>query len=90
MIEVRATAPGYYGLIYRREGDVFEVESEAALSAAWMERTDGETIAPRDYVPEPSAPRVAGPVAAPGVKIIGQSKKIKADKPKGTGDQSVI
>ncbi|MED5549311.1 MAG: hypothetical protein VX529_08100 [Pseudomonadota bacterium] len=40
-IDVRATQPGYYGGILRREGDTFTVEGQKAFSAVWMERDRG-------------------------------------------------
>lgn len=95
MIRVRATATGYYGLSIREEGDEFDVADEKALSAAWMERVDGQPIDKRATMPDPSAPRVAGPIAAPGVKVVAPNPRIKgapkaAPAGAATGDQSVI
>jgi pyruvate/2-oxoglutarate dehydrogenase complex dihydrolipoamide acyltransferase (E2) component len=34
---VRATAKGYYGGMVRREGEAFDIKSDAAFSKEWME-----------------------------------------------------
>lgn len=41
--KVRATRPGYYDLVRRREGDVFTVSGKQAFSSRWMERVSPDT-----------------------------------------------
>ena len=36
-MRVRATKLGYYGLVRRKEGDVFDIESDKDFSKNWME-----------------------------------------------------
>lgn len=94
MPEVRATAPGFFGLRLRNEDDVFDVPEEL-LSANWMVRTDGVEIPVRGPNFEHAAAR-PGVVEAPGVKVVQERKPRKPrepkqdEQPKGTGDQSVI
>lgn len=46
-MKVRATSLGFYGLVRRRVGDVFEVESEKNFSAHWMQRIEEEIPQPK-------------------------------------------
>lgn len=41
-INVRAIKDGYYGDIYRREGEVFEIADSDAFSDSWMVAVDGK------------------------------------------------
>jgi hypothetical protein len=41
--KVRATQPGYYDNVTRREGDVFMCANEQAFSSKWMERVSPRT-----------------------------------------------
>lgn len=40
---VRATAPGYYDNVRRREGNVFTIQNDREFSSKWMERVSRNT-----------------------------------------------
>lgn len=50
-MKVRAIRLGYYGLIRRREGDVFDIKGENEFSHRWMEKVGSEN-ADQDPVPQ--------------------------------------
>lgn len=41
-MKVEAIQLGYYGLLRRRVGEVFEIASDKDFSAKWMQRVDGK------------------------------------------------
>jgi hypothetical protein len=41
--KVRATQPGFYDNIRRREGNVFTIQNEGEFSTVWMERVSKST-----------------------------------------------
>lgn len=43
-MKVVATKLGYYGLVRRKEGDVFEIEDKAHFSEKWMKSLEGGPV----------------------------------------------
>ena len=43
-MRVQATAPGYYDLKRRKEGDEFTIKSEKEFSDKWMEPVDKQDV----------------------------------------------
>lgn len=55
-IRVQATAKGYYGHRRRKEGDVFEIESEQEFSEKWMRKVGDNVVSSGKVPEEPRAP----------------------------------
>lgn len=85
-MRVRATRPGYYNLVYRNVGDVFDLRAPEDFSDAhrtgkdvkpgWMEKVDNsiaKTPAPGEPLPgemPPPPPRNKGGSVKPGGEVI--------------------
>lgn len=77
-MKVKAIKLGYYDIIRRYPGDVFEIKNEKEFSKIWMQKLDVEQVDEQ----EEEAPVVKKPKA----------KRAKAEKPAAspTGDAEVI
>lgn len=75
-MKVKAIRQGYYGILRRKVGDVFEISGEKAFSEKWMEKVSAKEPVSVDPEKDPD--------------VSGKKRVFGKKQSESTGDQDVL